>query len=238
MKNIDLQEAFEIELNVLDDAFNKPKSMDTEWWLNRGLEKFFKTRYSGINYKGLGFEQNQKRIDDLRTLVVRTNITPKKESSELFTVQLPSDYVFHLGDTAGIQPADHISNDCWPLTDRFEYVTKYTDTLESSIETIDRQKANSLSEHHLKYNTARPLRLIQGNKVLLYTDGKYKVSDYALTYLRKPKQIDIHSNPFAEYTDMPEHTHSEIVKIAAQMYIENQSNQRLNTHNTEVDTME
>lgn len=55
-KYIDLQEAFEIELNVLDDGFNKPKSMDTEWWLNRGLEKFFKTRYSGINYKGLGFE--------------------------------------------------------------------------------------------------------------------------------------------------------------------------------------
>ena len=44
MKNIDLQVAFEMELNVLDDVFNKPKSVDIEWWLNRGLEKFFKTR--------------------------------------------------------------------------------------------------------------------------------------------------------------------------------------------------
>lgn len=238
MNYISLQEAFEIELNVLDDGLNKPKSMDTEWWLNRGLEKFFKTRYSGVNYKGLGFEQNQKRIDDLRTLVVNTNIVPTKESSEKYTVQLPSDYVFHLGDNAGIEPADGMTNECWPVDEWGKYITKYGDTLEATIETIDRQRANSLSEHRLKYCSARPLRLIQGNEVLLYTDGNYKVTNYTLTYLRKPKQIDIHSDPFAEYTDMPEHTHSEIVKIAAQMYIENKSNQRLNTHNTEVDTME
>lgn len=68
-KYIDLQEAFEIELNVLDDGLNKPKSMDTEWWLNKGLEKFWKTRYSGLNPKSTSFEQDQKRIDDLRTLV-------------------------------------------------------------------------------------------------------------------------------------------------------------------------
>lgn len=238
MKFIELQEAFEIELNVLDDGLNKPKSMSTEWWLNRGLEKFFKTRYSGINYKGLGFEQDQKRIDDLRTLVVSKNLIPTKESLEKYTVQLPSDYVFHLGDNAGIEPADDIMNDCWPIDEQGNYITKYGDTLEATIETVDRQRANSLSEHKLKYCTAKPLRLIQGNEVLLYTDGNYKVTNYTLTYLRKPEQIDIHSNPFAEYTDMPEHTHSEIVKIAAQMYIENQSNQRLNTHNIEVDTME
>ena len=238
MKNIDLQVAFEMELNILDDIFNKPKSVDIEWWLNRGLEKFFKTRYSGINYKGLGFEQNQKRIDDLRTLVVNTNIIPTKESSEKYTVQLPLDYVFHLGDNVGIEPADDITNECWPIDEYGKHITKYGDTLEATIETIDRQRSNSLSEHRLKYCTAKPLRLIQGNEVLLYTDGNYKVTNYTLTYLRKPKQIDIHSNPFAEYTDMPEHTHSEIVKIAAQMYIENQSNQRLNTHNAEVDTME
>ena len=69
MTYISLQEAFEIELNVLDDGLNKPKSMDTEWWLNKGLEKFWKTRYSGLNPKSTSFEQDQKRIDDLRTLV-------------------------------------------------------------------------------------------------------------------------------------------------------------------------
>lgn len=239
MRNIDLQVAFEIELNVFDDGLNKPKSMDTEWWLNRGLEKFWKTRYSGMNTKGTAFEQDQKRIDDLRTLVTRkvySDVT--KESNELYKVTLPTDYIIHLGDTAGISPADGVINECWELDDSGQYIVKYGDTIEAFVETIDRQRANSLSEHKLKYCFARPLRLIQGDEVLLYTDGQYKVSEYILTYLRKPKQIDIHSNPYAEYTDMPEHTHSEIVKIAAQMYIENQSNQRINTHANEVDTME
>ena len=42
-------------------------------FLNEALDKFVKTRYSGINYKREGFEQSQKRIDDLRTLVVNEN---------------------------------------------------------------------------------------------------------------------------------------------------------------------
>lgn len=238
MKFIELQEAFEIELNVLDDGLNKPKSMDTEWWLNRGLEKFWKTRYSGMNVKSTGFEQDQKRIDDLRTLVKTVSIIPTKVTNKQYSIDIPNDYVILLGDTVGIQPSDDSHNACWEVDEDGEFVTKYSDTIESSIETIDRQLSNSLSEHILKYCSARPLKLIQGNSVYLYTDGQYKISDYQLTYLRNPEKINIHLNPFDEYVDMPEHTHSEIVKIAAQMYIENQSNQRVNTHNAEVQEME
>jgi hypothetical protein len=238
MKFIELQEAFEIELNVLDDGLNKPKSMDTEWWLNRGLEKFWKTRYSGMNTKSIGFEQDQKRIDDLRTLVKTVSIIPTKVTNKQYSIDIPDDYVILLGDTVGIQPSDDSHNACWEVDEDGEFVTKYSDTIESSIETIDRQLSNSLSEHILKYCSARPLKLIQGNSIYLYTDGQYKISDYQLTYLRNPEKINIHLNPFDEYVDMPEHTHSEIVKIAAQMYIENQSNQRVNTHNAEVQEME
>lgn len=238
MKFIELQEAFEIELNVLDDGLNKPKSMDTEWWLNRGLEKFWKTRYSGMNVKSTGFEQDQKRIDDLRTLIKTVSIPADKISNKQYSVSIPNDYVILLGDTVGIQPSDDLYNECWEMDENGEYVTKYNDTIESQVETIDRQLSNSLSEHILKYCSARPLKLIQGDNICLYTDGKYKISEYRLTYLRRPEKINIHLNPFGEYTDMPQHTHSEIVKIAAQMYIENQSNQRVNTHNAEVQEME
>lgn len=238
MKFIELQEAFEIELNVLDDGLNKPKSMDTEWWLNRGLEKFWKTRYSGMNVKQTGFEQDQKRIDDLRTLVSVTDETVTRISDHEYFVNLPNNYVLLLGDTAGIAPLDEVNDICWPRDEEGEYVIKHVDTLEAQVETLDRQLSNSLSEHLLRYCSARPLKLIQGNQVKLFTDGKYQVAEYKMTYLRQPKHINIHSNPFDEYTDMPEHTHSEIVKIAAQMYIENQSDQRLNTHNSEVQEME
>ena len=239
MTYIELQESFELEINKLDDDLTKPKTSDTEWWLNRGLEKFYKTRYSGMNFKLRSFEQDQKRIDDLRTLVnnkVYTDVT--KENNKQYNVTLPDDYVFLLGDTAGLQPADGVINNCWEVDDNGDYVTKYGDTLECTIDTIDREMANSLSEYRLKYCNARPIRLIQDNKILLFTDGNYKVSTYRLIYLRKPKYIDIHSNPFDEYTDMPEHTHSEIVKLAAQMYLENQLNQKYNSISSEVKEME
>ena len=238
MKFIELQESFERELNQFYDGLSKPKSADTEWWLNRGLEKFYKTRYSGINYKQKGFEQDQKRIDDLRTLVVYKQLNTNKISDSEFSVGIPDNYVLLLGDTATLLPTEGLDLKCWQKDSDDNYIPKKADTLEVTVETIDREKDNSLSEYRLHYCLARPLKLIQNQHVYLFTDGKYQVSQYDMVYLRKPEYIDIHKNPFDEYTDMPEHTHSEIVKIAAQMYIENQGNQRLQTHNQEVNTME
>lgn len=234
MKNIELLESFELELNKLDDNFTKPTTNTTEYFLNAGLDKFWKTRYSQNNPKVKGFEQIQKRIDDLRTLVAEVTLVPDTTSKDLYTVTIPEDYVILLGDTAGISPADGYTDPCWELDSDGNYVIHYSDVLEGSIETIDRIKENSLSEYHLRYTKAKPIRLLSGNEIKLYTDGKYKVSKYILHYLRKPHYIDIHTEPFKEYTDMPEHTHLEIVKLAAQLYIENQANSRYNSYTQEV----
>lgn len=234
MKNIELLESFELELNKLDNNFTKPTTNTTEYFLNAGLDKFWKTRYSQNNPKVRGFEQIQKRIDDLRTLVAEVTLVPDTTSKDLYTVTIPEDYVILLGDTAGISPADGYTDPCWELDSDGNYVIHYSDVLEGSIETIDRIKENSLSEYHLRYTKAKPIRLLSGNEIKLYTDGKYKVSKYILHYLRKPHYIDIHTEPFKEYTDMPEHTHLEIVKLAAQLYIENQANPRYNSYTQEV----
>lgn len=234
MKNIELLESFELELNKLDDNFTKPTTNTTEYFLNAGLDKFWKTRYSQNNPKVKGFEQIQKRIDDLRTLVAEVTLVPDTTSKDLYTVTIPEDYVILLGDTAGISPADGYTDPCWELDSDGNYVIHYSDVLEGSIETIDRIKENSLSEYHLRYTKAKPIRLLSGNEIKLYTDGKYKVSKYILHYLRKPHYIDIHTEPFKEYTDMPEHTHLEIVKLAAQLYIENQANPRYNSYTQEI----
>ena len=236
MKFIQLQESFEYEINKLDDGLNKPKSSDTEYFLNSALDKFWKTRYSQNNFKQEGFEQTQKRIDDLRTLVTELTYTDKitKIDNSLYTVELPLDYVILLGDKAGIGPADGYTDPCWELDEDGNPITHYSDTIEGQIETIDRIKENSLSEFHLKYTKAKPIRLIAGNTISLHTDGKYKVSVYTIQYLRRPKYIDIHKDPFAEYTDMPEHTQIEIVKLAAQLYLQNQADPRYQSYTQEV----
>ena len=238
MKYIELQEAFEIEINKLTDVINKPSTTIIEHFLNAALDKFWKTRYSQNNFKREGFEQTQKRIDDLRTLIVTktfTNTEVVKVSSSKYTVTLPQDYVLLLGDTAGIQPADGVINDCWDKDEDGNYITHYSDTIEGTIETVDRIKENSLSEYHLHYTKAKPIKLVEDEEIILYTDGKYKVSEYIMQYLRKPEEIRLTmSNYDEDYTDMPEHTHIEIVKLAAQLYLQNQGDQRYASYTQEV----
>lgn len=208
-------------------------------FINEAIDKFWKTRYSGLNYKQRGFEQDQKRTDDLRTLVTKhtykdTDIT--KVNQEEYTVTLPDDYVILLGDTAGISPADGVINNCWEKDALGNYKIKYSDTIEGTIETVDRIKENSLSEYHLKYTKAKPIRLIQDNTITLYTDSQYKVSEYTIEYLKKPSKVDLKTNPTDEYTDLPSHTHMEVVKLAVQLILATLPN--YNIYSNEVNSME
>lgn len=208
-------------------------------FINEAIDKFWKTRHSGLNYKQRGFEQDQKRTDDLRTLVTKhtykdTDIS--KINQVEYTVTLPDDYVILLGDTAGISPADGVINNCWEKDALGNYKIKYSDTIEGTIETVDRIKENSLSEYHLKYTKAKPIRLIQDNTITLYTDGQYKVSEYTIEYLKKPSKVDLKTNPTDEYTDLPSHTHMEVVKLAVQLILATLPN--YNVYSNEVNSME
>ena len=208
-------------------------------FINEAIDKFWKTRYSGLNYKQRGFEQDQKRTDDLRTLVTKhtykdTDIS--KINQVEYTVTLPDDYVILLGDTAGISPADGVINNCWEKDALGNYKIKYSDTIEGTIETVDRIKENSLSEYRLKYTKAKPIRLIQDNTITLYTDGNYKVAEYTIEYLKKPSKVDLKTNPTDEYTDLPSHTHMEVVKLAVQLMLATLPN--YNVYSNEVNSME
>lgn len=208
-------------------------------FINEAIDKFWKTRYSGLNFKQRGFEQDQKRTDDLRTLVTKhtyKDIDITKVNQVEYTVTLPDDYVILLGDTAGISPADGVINNCWEMDALGNYKIKYSDTIEGTIETVDRIKENSLSEYHLKYTKAKPIRLIQDNTITLYTDGNYKVAEYTIEYLKKPSKVDLKTNPTDEYTDLPSHTHMEVVKLAVQLILATLPN--YNVYSNEVNSME
>lgn len=242
MTQREFQIEFERRLQLMDPNLVIKEKLTSDTiisFINEAIDKFYKTRYSGINFKAQGFEQTQKRIDDLRTLIKNKKYTANsinKGDRNSYSVELPEDYVLLLGDTAGIQPSN--LNECWETNERGEYIIKYTDTLESTIETLDRQLSNSLSEHKLKYCQARPLKLIQDNNVILYTDGKYKVSEYEITYLAKPSEINSSNITNTEYTDLPEHTHMEIVKMAIQIYLATKPMQHYNAYSNEIASME
>ena len=205
---------------------------EIDYWLNQGVRSFTKTRYSGLNIKKESFEESQKRIDDLRTLVVEDQISVTatagtgdyKPNSWLAT--LPNDYWFTLGEEVDIQYNDIRT----PNTD----TPKRQGITETTVNNYRTSIDNPYSEHRLHYEEAKPIRLFLGNTVELITDGNYDILYYYLRYLRKPVDIVYGSVD----CDLPEHTHDEIVKTAVRMALENIEQPRYGSYAQEVSVME
>ena len=209
----------------------EPEEID--FWLNNAIKKFVKTRYSGLNSKTQSFEETQKRIDDLRTLVYP--FSPNSLSSGSATY--PNSYYAEFPmEGSGVGNEDYwftIQEEC-EITIGDDSGNRVGIT-ECTTDEYRQQIDDPYSEHILHYNTAKPLRLTRYNGVFLVSDGAYSVTDYFLMYLKKPDEV-VYST--GADCDLPEHTHDEIVRMAASMMLENIEQPRYKTHMNEVATME
>ena len=210
-----MQTAFEIEAKFIDSRL-KPLSSDIFYWINRAVEKFVKTRYSGNNYQNKSFEENQKRTDDLRTLVsevtLATSAGPYKGNS--WVANLPSDYLYAVGE------------ECQILYNSILYRVGITEC------NTDRYRAeidNPFSMFRIHYNKAQPLRMYYGSYVELISDGTYSVPYFYLRYISIPQIVSL-----TNYCNLPAPTHPEIIKLAVAMYIENTKDPRYQTIQNEI----
>lgn len=243
MTGLEFQVAFQRELNQLDEApeFN---TRDIVFWLNYGILRFVKTRYSGVNAKRESVGQTQKRIDDLRTLVVEDVITPISAAvtnfPDAYEATIPTNYMFTLSEEVDITFTDLTTTS----------YTKRVGVKEVNTGNYVKEYADPYSEYHLHHNVATPLRLFIGGTgapndlVVFITDGNYTVDTYYLVYLKFPTPLvlddntDITAWQTTQYTDLPKHTHSEVVKLAVASALENTGNPRYEAYINEVNTME
>lgn len=242
MTRAEMHIAFDLELDKTSNLTNpsyEPEEKD--FWLNSAISKFVKTRYSGFNVKKKGFEQDQKRIDDLRTLVKEKTIDSLTISStkpNAFIADLTSltisgvpdtdVYMFTVSEEVTITFDSNTTNDILKKsTGLRQGVTEVTaNNYRSHID-------NPYSEHVLHYEKAKPLRLFLGNTVELITDGNYKVTEYHIRYIAKPQVISSSVD-----CDLPDTVHDEIVKIAVNMALENIEQPRYQSHLNELNTIE
>ena len=231
MKNVNILISFEREINKLDDTIEKPLTDDSLYWLNQAVSKFIKTRFNGSAPHYTSYEQNEKRTVDLSKLIsskTYTDFTVNTNTNyESYTVDYPQDFMFTLNEDVNIASKD--TNNPYNLD---------TCVFECTSDSFMYRINNSLTDFHYRHHRARPLRIRTNNGVSLLTDGNYKISKYTLGYLRKPTEITL-DDPLNEYTDFPDIIIPEIVKIAAEMYIENKNiQQRYQTLVNEVNTQE
>ena len=230
MKCIDLLVGFELEINKLDDSLNKPVTDDSIYWINQAVVKFVKDRFNGNAPKRTSYEQNEKRARDLINLHRSIDIEPLQnqpeahESYESYEYLYPQDMMYVLNEDVVISDlsGDHKMDTCM-----FEC------TADSFMYRIN----NKLTDFHYRYHRARPLRIRTQGGFKLLTDKQYLIQKYNLGYLKVPEEV-LNDDPDREYTDFDDMTWLEIIKIAAQMYIENQSDPRYRTITNEVLTQE
>lgn len=229
MKAVDLIASFELEINKLNDSINKPVTDDSLYWINQGVVKFTKQRFNGSLPRNTSYEQTEKRTSDLINLLKETDITYTSfvgthPSYNEYTYEYPIDMMYVLNEDVIIsdQNGDHKMDTC---------------VFECTADSFMYRVNNSLTDFHYRYHRARPLRIKTKDGFRLLTDKNYKIDKYALGYLKVPEEVT-NEDPFKDYKDFEDYTWFEIIKIAAQMYIENQSDQRYQTITNEVLTQE
>lgn len=231
MKYIDILANFEREIGLLDNSVDKPSTDDSLFWLNQAVAKFYKQRFNGDFVHDTSYEQTEKRREDLINLYKSIQyskddmtIDQSEPSYDSFKVIYPKDFQFALNEDVIISDknGEHKMNTCMfeCTSDNFMYRVN-----------------NSLTDFHYRFHRARPLRVRLKDGCLLLTDKQYDVYTYVLGYLRKPKEITL-DNPFDEYDDFQDIIIPEIIKIAAQMYLENKKDERYKTITQEVVTQE
>ena len=231
MTNIQILAAFEREINQIDDTLNKPATDDSLYWLNQAVYKFCKTRFNGNAPHFTSYEQNEKRTKDLINLFVSSNldlssVDESRATYNKYTVTYPENMMFALNEDVVIDSIDggHELD---------------TSVFECTADSFMYRVNNTLTDFHYRHYKARPLRIKTSNGCDLLTDKKYKITKYTLGYLRNPNKISL-DNPKVEYSDFPDVIMPEIIKMAAQMYIESQipMQQRYQTISNEVNTQE
>lgn len=295
MRGVDLIASFELEINKINDAINKPMTDDSLYWINQAIVKFVKDRFNGNAPKRTSYEQNEKRTRDLiRLLCEKTTVqeedivqyvdekrvyNPKKQDFEdidldneitqwyeVYNDDGSKEYVREVDvykDDEEFVRKQTIStvgvNTKHPSYDEYEYQypkdmmfvlnedviisdmnNEYqmdTCVFECTADSFMYRVNNKLTDFHYRFHRARPLRVRTKGGFRLLTDKKYKIKMYTLGYLRIPDEIT-NDDPFKDYKDFEDYTWLEIIKIAAQMYVENQSDPRYKTLTNEVLTQE
>ena len=140
-------------------------------------------------------------------------------------IEYPDDFLFTLNEDVLISNLDG-GDELW------------TCVFECTADSFMYRITNSLTDFHYKHKKARPIRIRTATGCQLLTDKNYSIQKYKLGYIRKPNPIVLGENKDDEYTEFEDSIIHEIIKMAAQMYLENSGNERYKSITQEVLTQE
>lgn len=165
---------FKIKVNKIDSQqFAGLFVPQIDWLLNEAQEIFIKTRLGINNIYQKGLEASQKRIEDLRPLVVKNHtVTTSSLDSKTYEALLPSDYLYYLRSKAN--------------------ATKGNCTGELSIIIVQHDDLTNVLASQFyspSFEWLETSAVFNNNSLYAYSDGSFSIDSVVLEYLRKPVRM-------------------------------------------------
>lgn len=216
-----------------------------DYWLNEAQDRFIKQRVYGNNDTGKKLGDDSKRISDLSKIIFTSTLTfttSNISQDVIGNAYISRQYVLIDGNGTNVVKANEAST-----IHRYSYFISAlatqvtTGSLTNSIPCVfaidpfalDAYRANDmLSNPYIR----RPLIFesnIEGNRALeLIYDNQNSFDYLIVTFVGKPLKL-VNSNPVVGVStitcELNEHTHIEIVNIAAGLLLENIESSRTQT---------
>jgi hypothetical protein len=216
--------------------------------INDAMEQLITQTYQGLT-KPYGFEETEKRIEDLGDLVkykTYTAFTPGFLPNSS-TVQLPNSLVDGNGSPdLGGQPfgPTNFNDVAWYIiyeactTNQLE-CNSLTDYTNPKVKEISHQELDSLLRDPFNKPgaTTQVFRnRYETRKIALITDGTFTITDYTIGYIKKPQPINLSTN--TSFSNIPDHFQREIIKKAVSLSLESLGDPRYQTNKAELNTIE
>jgi hypothetical protein len=222
---------FKVHLDKTDSSsYPEFLPQEIDIYLNTAIDRFVKTRYGQNNIYRAGFEESQKRTDDLKNLV-KSGFC-KVSLVDYYTLTGQKIYRADLGTIYTDEAASIAGPDVYMLFLKCGVKSKigtcqsYIDSKLVQQDDIEAVKGDPFN----KPRSGKALSFFEDGDLFVWVAPEASVEAVLLTYLKKPAQVCLGSygKPKVE-CDLNEHTHKEILQIAIQIALENIGSPRTQT---------
>lgn len=205
------------------NAYDYFTSEEIDHWLNRAQERFIKDRaHITGDVKRVGFEGNQKRLDDIRSIVAQDYFDgwTANTAAQWEQVDLPADYLYLVNVRAAIR------------YDVCGEVTAASPQREMPVRIVDNAEVYQMQQDPFaKSQLHSPLATVSENDIRVFQDGEsFILEGIYVDYVRIPADIDL---SLGQDSELAPHTHQEIVDIAVKNVLEAIESPRYQTNSGE-----
>jgi hypothetical protein len=200
-------------------------SSEIDRFLNAAIEKFVAKRAFGNNPRRTGFEEDQKRRDDLRNLISTYSVGV----SDFSAANKPNGIYASL--PVGYR---HSINEEATITSRKDGSIKRV-----PVKPITHDRYNKIVDDPFNKPEGNIVYRLDssGNKVELLCGEEQEVTKYHLRYLKNPQIVSASNTPPVN-CDLANHTHREIVRMAVVEALENIEDPRYQSSKIELNEIE